>query len=110
MYQVLLVDDEPWVLRGLTEGIPWAQLGFEICAQTSDPTEALTILLDRQPDLVVTDIKMPGISGMDKRTRITGIPIAKIKINLDTHSTGISNDNTQQIPSTAKRTPFGFPY
>ncbi|MGI5854979.1 MAG: response regulator transcription factor [Candidatus Merdivicinus sp.] len=65
MYQVLLVDDEPWVLRGLTEGIPWAQLGFEICAQTSDPTEALTILLDRQPDLVVTDIKMPGISGMD---------------------------------------------
>ena len=28
-------------------------------AQTSDPTEALTILLDRQPDLVVTDIKMP---------------------------------------------------
>lgn len=65
MYQVLLVDDEPWVLRGLAEGIQWERLGFEICAQTSDPAEALTVLLDRQPDLVVTDIKMPGVSGMD---------------------------------------------
>ena len=65
MYQVLLVDDEPWVLRGLAEGIQWETLGFEICAQTTDSAEALTILLDRQPDLVVTDIKMPGITGIE---------------------------------------------
>lgn len=65
MYQVLLVDDEPWVLLGLANSIPWGKLGLRVCAQTTDPTTALNIILDQQPDIVITDIRMPNVSGID---------------------------------------------
>ena len=65
MYKVLLVDDEPWVLLGLENNIPWKELGLQVCAKTTDPTEALNIIINKQPDIVITDIKMPKVSGID---------------------------------------------
>ncbi len=65
MYRVLLVDDEPWVIRGLAGGIDWQSLNLEIAAQTTDSAEALSIILDHKVDIVITDIQMPNISGLD---------------------------------------------
>ncbi len=65
MYQVLLVDDEPWVLLGLINSIEWGELGLEVSAQTTNSSEALNIILNKQPDIVITDIQMPNVSGID---------------------------------------------
>jgi len=65
MHKVLLVDDEPWILRGLAREIPWEELDLELCGQTTDSVSALSIILNRQPDIVITDIQMPNVSGLD---------------------------------------------
>lgn len=65
MYKVVLVDDEPWTLIGIEESIPWESMGFEVIYKTSSPAEALKVILDRQPEVVLTDIRMPGMTGIE---------------------------------------------
>jgi two-component system, response regulator YesN len=65
MLQVLLVDDEPWVLEGLRTMVNWEKHGFQVCGEALDGPEALLKMQELQPDLVVTDIHMPVISGLE---------------------------------------------
>lgn len=65
MFRVAIVDDEPWVLLGLEKGIPWEELGFEITCKTTDSEEALASILETRPDVIITDIQMPNLSGID---------------------------------------------
>lgn len=65
MYSVLLIDDEPWALLGLKNSIEWQCYNMEIVGETTDSEEALTLMCEKKPDVVFTDIKMPVYSGLD---------------------------------------------
>ena len=65
MYQVLLVDDEYMILNGLKKIIDWQSLGFQIVATAENAKEGLAVLEQRQIDLVVTDVTMPEINGLE---------------------------------------------
>lgn len=64
MFKVLLVDDEYMILEGLQFIIPWQELGFEIVGKVRSGQEALTFLGEHKVDLVISDITMPGMTGL----------------------------------------------
>ena len=65
MYRVLIADDEEPILKGLQVIIPWNSLGFEICGTATDGELALDAIRTLKPDLVLMDIRMPGVDGME---------------------------------------------
>ena len=65
MYQMMIIDDEPIVRSGLKELLSWEELGFEICAEGQDGKDGLQKVLEFQPDVVLVDLKMPGLSGIE---------------------------------------------
>lgn len=64
MYKVMLVDDEYMILEGLKQILPWQDLGFEIVKTARNAKEALSFFEDHEIDLLITDINMPEISGI----------------------------------------------
>ncbi|WP_099469708.1 response regulator transcription factor [Konateibacter massiliensis] len=62
---VLIADDERIVLNGLKYIIDWGSLGFSICDTSMDGAEALDKILALKPDLVLLDIRMPKLSGIE---------------------------------------------
>ena len=64
MINVLIVDDEPFIRQGLLLLIDWNALGFQICGQASNGVQALDCIRSMRPDLVISDIKMPEMDGM----------------------------------------------
>lgn len=83
MYTVLIVDDEPWVLSWIEKIFKWEEKGFKVIRSTVDPEEAYEIILEREPDVVFTDIRMPEISGLElmKMTRERGMDTEFIVIS-----------------------------
>ena len=65
MYQVYLIDDEPWVLIGLERLISWEEYGFCVVGKSTSSKEAWSQITQLKPDVVVTDIRMPGLNGLD---------------------------------------------
>ena len=70
MYRVFLADDEPWVLLGLKNMIDWRENNFVICGEATDGFKAWERICNTRPDLVISDIQMPGISGIELISRI----------------------------------------
>ena len=65
MRKVILVDDEYWTLQGLQTMFGWERYGYEVCGTFESAMQALEAITALQPDLVLTDIRMPVISGLD---------------------------------------------
>ncbi len=65
MYRVILADDNPLVLQSLKKTIPWETLGITVAAEAEDGVQLKKVLKEYQPELLVTDIRMPGLSGLD---------------------------------------------
>ena len=72
MLKVLLVDDEPFIMQGLKVMLDWEREGFEIVRTASDGEEALRFLKEQQVDLIIADINMPGINGLELLEKIRG--------------------------------------
>ncbi len=64
-YSVVVLDDEPLILEGLTKKVDWAAMNCEVVGAASNGTAGKELLERLRPDLVISDIKMPGCSGMD---------------------------------------------
>ncbi|NQX59763.1 response regulator transcription factor [Paenibacillus qinlingensis] len=64
MLKVLLVDDEPVIRAGLAQLIHWEKYGFTIVAKAKNGEQALQLMLEDTPDLIVTDIRMPKMDGL----------------------------------------------
>ncbi|TVY07553.1 response regulator transcription factor [Paenibacillus cremeus] len=75
MLRVIFVDDEPWALTGIKNIIDWNKEGFEIIGAFLDPRKALESIMSNQPDIVFTDIRMPGMTGLNlvRESREKGI-------------------------------------
>ncbi|SDX94177.1 response regulator [Paenibacillus sp. CF384] len=65
MYKVLLVDDENLVLKSLAAGVDWKKSGFSVAGKANNATKALQLIQELQPHVVFTDIRMPGLSGLE---------------------------------------------
>jgi two-component system response regulator YesN len=63
--KVLLADDEPVILRGLRKLLHWHELGLEIVGEAYDGKELREMMDVTQPDLIISDISMPGYTGID---------------------------------------------
>lgn len=70
MLKVLLVDDEPFILEGLKLLIDWEQEGYEITGTAVNGLEALEFLKKERVDLIIADIKMPQMTGLELLEKI----------------------------------------
>lgn len=64
MTRVFLVDDEPLVLIGMQGMLNWAALGYEVVGTARNGADALKTIEEMQPDIVITDIRMPVMDGL----------------------------------------------
>lgn len=64
MYSVFLVDDEPIVLEGIRSKIDWENSGFTFAGEATDGEIALSMINELKPDILITDIKMPFMDGL----------------------------------------------
>ncbi len=64
MYKLILVDDESEIRQGLMEVIPFEELGFTVVGEAANGLEALNLCESLQPDLMMTDIRMPLMDGL----------------------------------------------
>ncbi|UQZ33488.1 DNA-binding response regulator [Paenibacillus sp. PK3_47] len=65
MLKVVIVDDEPWVLEGLRTMVDWSRFHFEICGEALNGPDALKLIQELKPDLVLTDINIPEMTGLE---------------------------------------------
>ncbi|AJE53330.1 response regulator transcription factor [Paenibacillus polymyxa] len=65
MVQILLVDDESYVTESLAATIPWETLGIEKVYQAASALAAIDVLEAYDIDILVTDIRMPGMTGLE---------------------------------------------
>ncbi|RDU23807.1 response regulator [Anaerosacchariphilus polymeriproducens] len=65
MYTVLIADDEKVIREGLSCIINWTDYGFTICGEASNGEETLNLILKKQPNLVLLDINMPKLYGIN---------------------------------------------
>lgn len=80
-YTVLVVDDERDQRRALIERVDWSSAGFEVIGEAENGVEALDLIESLEPDLILTDIKMPMISGLELAAKVREIrPVTQIVI------------------------------
>ncbi|WP_099469632.1 response regulator [Konateibacter massiliensis] len=65
MYKVLLVDDEALIREAISENIKWEKSGFEFLGACENGKEAMEKINEEVPDLLITDICMPYVDGME---------------------------------------------
>ena len=65
MYKVLLVDDETLIREAISENIQWEEMGFSFMGACENGKQAIEAIEKEQPDLLLTDINMPFVDGME---------------------------------------------
>lgn len=78
MLKLLIIDDEEVICQTIAKIIDWSSLGIALIGTCCDGVEAYHTILDECPDIVMTDIRMPGISGLELIERI-------VKTDLNVH-------------------------
>ena len=64
-FTVILADDEPQILEGIRDSVEWETLGFRVIATALNGKELLEQTETLRPDLVISDIKMPFLDGLE---------------------------------------------
>lgn len=65
LYQLMIVDDELSIRHGIASSLPWEAWGFSVCAQCANGREAIEQLDQARPDVVLSDIRMPVMDGVE---------------------------------------------
>lgn len=71
MLKLIIADDERVIRETISRLIHWEKLGIELTGLCKDGIEAYNMILDESPDIVLTDIRMPGLSGLELVREIT---------------------------------------
>lgn len=73
MYTVVIADDEISLRQAMIKRINWQEIGFEVIGEAENGVEALELVERLEPDLLLTDIKMPFISGINLARKVREI-------------------------------------
>ena len=65
MYRICILDDEYLTCLGLEKAVPWDTIGVEVAFTALDGKKGLELIRKEKPDLVLTDIRRPGLTGVD---------------------------------------------
>lgn len=65
MYKLIIAEDEERVRKGLTDNVDWKSFGFEVSGSVGNGHKALELMEENVPDVLLTDIKMPIMSGLE---------------------------------------------
>lgn len=68
--EAVIVDDDRFVLKGLKQLIPWEEIGYESVHEFLNGENSWVYIQNSQPDLVITDVRMPGLDGIELARRI----------------------------------------
>jgi two-component system response regulator YesN len=81
--RVIIADDEPIIIKGLRKLIDWDRLGMEIVGQAYDGLALLEAIETHKPDIVISDISMPHLTGIDiiKEINSRSLPVKVIFIS-----------------------------
>lgn len=81
MLRVFLVEDESTIRETLRDTVPWTQCGYEFAGEAGDGEMALPLIRQAKPDVLITDIRMPFMDGLDlSRLVLREFPNVKIVI------------------------------
>ncbi|GHU72580.1 DNA-binding response regulator [Clostridia bacterium] len=70
MLRIILADDDSIFIQGILKHIPWESLGLEVAGVASDGQEALNLCKKHQPDILLTDLRMPCVHGLDAAVQL----------------------------------------
>lgn len=73
MYTVIVVDDECDLRKGLIRKIAWEEIGFQVIGEADNGIEALDLIEKLEPDLLLTDVKMPFMTGIELARQVREI-------------------------------------
>jgi len=73
MYKVLLVDDERIITDGMSKVINWESMGTNLIGTARNGIEAFNIIEQKKPDIVISDIKMPGMNGLELVAKVHSV-------------------------------------
>lgn len=65
MYKVMIVDDEPLIVEGLSKVVDWQSFSCSVVATAQDAKEGAELIRKHKPDILFTDINMPQTSGLE---------------------------------------------
>lgn len=70
MYKMIIADDEHVVLKGISRTIPWQEYGICVAAAAEDGKSLVELALKHQPDIILTDIRMPEFDGLSALAKL----------------------------------------
>jgi two-component system, response regulator YesN len=85
MYEVVLVDDDVIVIEFLIKVIPWKDYGFLVVASFQDSKEALAFMQENPYDVLITDIGMPKLNGIELIEQLKKLNINSYNVILSCH-------------------------
>ena len=78
LYRLMLVDDEPEIREGMKEIVDWEACGFQLVAEADNGLDALQLAEQTRPDLVITDVRMHFMDGLEMVERMRAfLPMAQ---------------------------------
>ena len=79
LYKIIIVDDEEEIRLGIIKKIDWKSYGFQIIGEAENGQEALEKAEKLQPDIIMTDIRMPFMDGLELGKKLSEVmPSSKI--------------------------------
>ena len=64
MYKVVIIDDEPIIVEGLSRVIKWEEYGCRLAGTAYDGLDGVNVIRELKPDIIFSDIAMPGMDGL----------------------------------------------
>jgi len=86
MFKVYLVDDDPIIMEDVSAKPVWQECGFEIIGKSTSSRKALEEIQALKPDLVMCDLKMPGLDGIDLMTQVKNAGLGCEFLMLSAHA------------------------
>ena len=85
MLKVIIVDDEKRICQLIRRLIDWESIGLEVIAEASDGNAAFNLISKENPDIVISDIRMPGMDGLEMIEKLRAVDITPAFILISGH-------------------------